>query len=124
MSRYAQIVINNSKVSAEQHKKFGYSKNNIVIIPNGFDTKIFKPDLEARMQLREEFGLSEENILIGLVARYHPQKDHPGFLKAAAIIKKNNPRCRFLLAGRNVDDSNKDIKIMINTLDLVDEVCL
>jgi hypothetical protein len=50
-----------------------------VIIPSGFDCQILAPDDASRKTGRAELGVTGNTVLIGLVARYHPMKDHAGF---------------------------------------------
>ena len=83
LSRYPAAIVYNSITSAEQHEAIGYRTDKRVILPNGFDCEMFHPDPEARSSLRKELGLPVDSVLIGLIARYHPMKDHAGFLKAA-----------------------------------------
>jgi glycosyltransferase involved in cell wall biosynthesis len=40
------------------------------------------------------------------MARFDPQKNHPGFIEAAAIIRHCIPGVHFVLAGGGVDSSN------------------
>ncbi len=63
----------------------------MVVIPNGFDTSLFVPDSGARSSVREELGLDRDTPLVGLVARYHPQKDHATFIQAAGILRSEMP---------------------------------
>jgi hypothetical protein len=51
-------------------------------------------------------GLPPGTLLIGLIGRYHPVKDHANFLRAAAILRKKAAGVHFLLAGRGVDGHN------------------
>ena len=102
LSRLPARIVYNSHVAARLHEAFGYDGRRRVIIPNGFDTELFKPDLTARQALREEIGVDEATPLIGLVSRYHPMKDHANFLEAARLTKERRPDAVFLLAGRDI----------------------
>ena len=61
-------ILYNSRVGAAQHEKFGYRVDKTLVIPNGFDTKLFAPSIEARNSVRVELGVVEDVIMIGLVA--------------------------------------------------------
>lgn len=106
LSRHPTAIIYNSHTSAKQHEALGYRHDKRVIIPNGFDCELFRPNGESRRQIRQELGLTDDAVLIGLIARYHPMKDHAGFLRAAARLSRLFPSVRFLLAGPGVDDEN------------------
>jgi glycosyltransferase involved in cell wall biosynthesis len=45
--------------------------------------------------------------LIGLVARFHPVKDHATFIEAMAILSKKRPDVHFLLVGFGVTPENQ-----------------
>src|SRR5947207_1128674 len=104
LSGRAASIIYNSRISAQQHEELGYSAARRVIIPNGFDSEKFRPDEQARRQVRAELGVGDDAILVGLVARYHPIKDHAGFLRAAAIVARKHPETRFVLIGPRVTE--------------------
>ena len=92
------------------HAEAGYRADRMTVIPNGVDVTRFQPDPAARAELRAELGLTDNDFLIGLCARFHPTKDHATFIKAARDI----PDARFLLCGRDVTESNSLLMKMID----------
>src|SRR6478672_7330082 len=58
-------IIYNSQTSASQHEELGYCAEKRVIIPNGFDCRVLRPDEAARKAVRAELGISDETILVG-----------------------------------------------------------
>jgi glycosyltransferase involved in cell wall biosynthesis len=74
-----------------------------MVIPTGYDLTVFHPDEQARNDVRRELGVSDEHVLVGLVARYHPMKDHAGFLQAARLVAQAHPEARFVLVGRDMN---------------------
>jgi len=107
LSANAAVIIYNSHVSALQHSAIGFAKEKKQVIPNGFDTSVFKPDKDARTRVRTELGIPENSFLIGMIARYHPMKDHLGFIKVAGELSHSYPEAYFLLVGSGVDNDNK-----------------
>lgn len=103
LSGMPKAVVVNSSNGRLVHEGIGYRPRRWELIPNGFDTSVFKADNEARMKLRKSLGLGEGVFLIGLVARLHPMKDHPNFLKAAGLILKARPKTHFILVGKGVE---------------------
>ncbi len=91
------------------HQKLGYPEHKMVVIPNGFDLTAFQPDSAARISIRHELQLLDDKILIGLVARFHPHKDHHNFIQAAAILYKDYPDVHFLLCGEGVTWENSEL---------------
>jgi glycosyltransferase involved in cell wall biosynthesis len=95
-----------SEAARDYHVGMGFDANRFQLIPNGFDLSEFRPDPEARASVRAELGLDSDAPVIGLVARWDPQKDHRGAIDAAVRLLANRPRTRFVLAGPGVDDAN------------------
>jgi glycosyltransferase involved in cell wall biosynthesis len=71
-----------------------------------------------------ELNIPEEAILIGLIGRFDPLKDHSCFLKAGAKLLSNKREVFFLLAGRGVDWQNQQLKQLIEKLGLSEKVFL
>jgi glycosyltransferase involved in cell wall biosynthesis len=117
-------IICNSEGSARIHAEFGYAGDRMIVIPNGFDLKYFRPMPEVRAEVRMEFGLPEHALLVGLIARYHPQKDHGNFLQAAAKVVSVNTGVAFLLVGKDVEPGNVEIETLLDRYSLRDRVHL
>jgi glycosyltransferase involved in cell wall biosynthesis len=105
-----QRIIACSETAQAAHIEAGYDANKISVIPNGFDLSRYKPDTDARNSVRAEFNLSQNAQLVGLIARYDPQKNHTGFLKAAAYIHRSRPDVHYLLVGKGVDNGNRILR--------------
>ncbi len=89
------------------HAELGYDSSKMLVIPNGFDTDHFRPSDRARLEIREELSLPPDATLIGLIARFDPQKDHKTFIAAADQLGQSYPNVRFLLCGDGVDSNNE-----------------
>jgi len=62
--------------------------------------------------------LSEDTILVGHIARYHPVKDHATFLEAASMLSSRGLPVHFLMAGRDVNADNEALTSEIKRLGL------
>jgi glycosyltransferase involved in cell wall biosynthesis len=118
LSQLPAKIIFVSRDGQSKHKPLGFSTDNSCVIPNGIDTKTFIPSREARASLRSELGLADDALIIGMVSRYHPMKDHATFLRAAALLLETHPETHFLLVGRAVDDDNQELRRLIQELNL------
>ena len=105
-SKHVDRIIYNSKTSTFQHEAIGYCSSNRILIPNGFNTELFRPDETARRLVRKDLGLPESTPLVGLIARFHPMKDHENFIKAASYVNERRPEVHFLLAGNEASENN------------------
>lgn len=124
LSRLPRHILYNSQVSARQHEAVGYDEGKTHLIPNGFDTSAFEPNEGLRQQIRAELALPAEALLIGLVARVHPIKDHANFLHAAGLFAATCPRAFFVLVGDGADADNLVLVSLIQELGLQDRVRL
>lgn len=123
-AKFVKQVAFVSEKSKMQHENLGYSQHNSCIIPNGFDTSLFKPSVKIKKQFRQELGLPSDALLIGSIARYHPMKDHVNLLGAAKILLSNYPEAYFVLVGTDVDKENATLTNLITELDISDRVYL
>ena len=64
--------------------------------------------------MREELKLASGALVVGLVARDDPQKNHSGFIEAAAQVHKTLPQVHFVLAGDGIDQNNKGLTALID----------
>ncbi len=106
LSGLPDMVLANSKAGLEHHQGLGYRPRASAVIPNGIDLEVFKPDPEARGEVRAALGLADTDILVGLPARWDPMKGHAVFARAAGLALRRNPGLRFLLYGQGIDGSN------------------
>lgn len=105
----ARIVVCSENASVA-HGEFGYSRDRMVVIPNGFDVGSLRPDLQARRSMRAELGVPDSALLVGLAARFDPQKDHRTFLRAAGRVHARHPEARFALCGDGIDSGNSTLR--------------
>jgi glycosyltransferase involved in cell wall biosynthesis len=98
-SRIPGAIVSVSFASRDLRVRAGYDPRKFVIIPNGFDLTQHRPIGESRRRTRRDLGVDDASVLVGLVARVHPQKDHRNFVRAAGLLSKRRPEVRFLLCG-------------------------
>jgi glycosyltransferase involved in cell wall biosynthesis len=108
LSRWVpRCIVSCSETARRIHVGLGYAADKMIVIPNGFNLDLFCPDGQAGVSVRQELGLSAGAKLVGLVARFDPQKDHYNFVKAAAEVNARLPEAHFLLCGEGVDWENR-----------------
>jgi glycosyltransferase involved in cell wall biosynthesis len=109
LSRYPTGVIVNSIRGKAFHESIGFAPRAWHLIPNGFDTSTFVPRPESRAQLRQSLSIPRSAQVVGIVARYHPLKNHALFLRAAGLLAAETAQVYFVLAGPGVTDSNAEL---------------
>lgn len=117
-------IISCSESDRRLHAGLGYDDAKMTVIPNGFDLTQFQPDAAARASVRAELGLPPEALLVGLVARFDPQKDHRNFIDAAGIVAGRRKDVSFLLCGRGVSPENPQLAEWIRNAGVSSAICL
>jgi len=133
-SRFADLIIINSYTGLEQHVARGFPRKRMVVIPNGFDTEVFKPDREAGAKQRREWRVQEQTQLVGIVGRLDPMKDHQNFFRAAALVSKkmndvslrgsagNRGEVFFVCVGDGPANYLEELKALANDLGIAESV--
>lgn len=115
LSRYVDKILVNSHAGLRHHAGLGYSRSRMVVIPNGFDAERFRPFPAHRRSLRQELRLPPQARLVGMMARFDPQKDHATFLRAAGLVAREEPQAYFLLAGHGLEPHNPEVQLLRKT---------
>ncbi len=118
LSRFADLIIANSYRGRDHAIGHGFPKDKMIVIPNGIDTRLFYPDPEARRRIRAEWGVAEDEKLIGLVGRLAPIKDHQTFLEAAVLLAQARQDVRFVCVGDGPDNYRQELHALSMRLGL------
>lgn len=124
LSPFASTVIYNAHVSARQHEALGYAGSRAEIIPNGFDTSLFRPQPEVRAVWRARLGVSPSTLLVGHVARHHPMKDHASLIRAAGQLAAKGVDLFLVMVGEGVTPQNQELAGVVASAGLAKRVAL
>jgi glycosyltransferase involved in cell wall biosynthesis len=124
MSSWPQAIVVNSQTAREAHRFLHYNTRRMKVIPNGIDTRRFAPNPESRRAVRQELGLRDDHVLVGMFSRFDPMKDHASFFRAAAAVHQRYPAARFLLAGVGITADNAALMGMVRENGLQDATLL
>jgi len=97
----------------ETHARSGYHRARMRVIPNGVDTERFRPEHGARARLRAELSLPAGTKLVGMFARFHPQKDHGTLIAAFGMLLRTHPEVHLVLAGAGIDADNTALRRLL-----------
>lgn len=75
---------------------YGKKCKDAIIIPNGIDTARFQYSADFRKQIREEYGYSDKDIVLGHVGRFSEEKNHKFLIELAQIL---DTKYKFLFIG-------------------------
>lgn len=109
-----------SKVAAQW--MFGEKAEKTLIINNGIILDDFSFNKNARIELRKNIGISDDELVIGHIGRFNSQKNHTFPLSIFQEIHKINRQTKLLLVGKG--ELEESIKKMITKLRLDDSVIL
>lgn len=77
-----------------------YGKNaDFKVIKNGIITDKFKWNPEARDRIRQNYGIGDNDLLIGNVARFEQQKNHSYLVKIFNAVHERNSNTKLMLIG-------------------------
>ena len=122
LSGLAELVIANSEAGRRDALARGFHPATTVVVPNGIDTGRCQPDRALALALRSAWGAGPGEVLIGLVARLDPMKDHPTFLRAAALLTARRPGLRFVCVGGGPEGYVTDLRARADALGLADRL--
>jgi len=109
-------IVYNSAVAAVQHQNVGYAPDNGLVLPNGFDFDLFRPNGEARKRLDLEFGIDPDVVLVGKIARLHPMKNHGMLVEAVALARAHGHDFHLLMIGEGLATPPQEIQDQIARL--------
>jgi glycosyltransferase involved in cell wall biosynthesis len=104
LSPFANRIIANSETGRRWYQNHGFPKDDthFEVIPNGIDTARFIPQPD----------LTPPDTVLGIIGRLNPMKDHPTFIRAAALVHQTHPHVRFQIIG----DGPADYLAQLETL--------
>ncbi len=97
-SLYKRVVVISSGIK-KVLKEEGVDPKKIVVIPSGIDFKEYQKKCVKDWFIKE-FELSEDNLVIGMIAQFIPRKGHRLLINGIPRIIKKHPEVRFLFLGK------------------------
>lgn len=115
MLRFYPMHIAVSEATKKLMIESGIKPDTIRVLYNSIDTDYWKNDGNLST-VREEFGLSNESLIVGTVGRLSKEKDLPTFFKVVRNVINVYPNACFLIVGDGkgtiVDDLHQFVKEM------------
>ena len=117
-SCFADLAIFNSSAGRDYHLGLKVRTHHTVVIHPGVDLELFKPKPELGRLVRNEWAVKDGTVLIGLIGRLDPIKDHPTFLEAAALVARESADFRFVCVGDGPAEYGARLRQLGNELGL------
>jgi len=96
--RWCDAIIANSHAGKRfRQRVFGDSADSLFVVPNGVDTGRFSPGEQRAARAR--LGLPTQAAVVGMVASFKTQKNHPMFFRMARSVLERCPQAVFPCIG-------------------------
>jgi len=96
----AIVAISPIQKSELVHEHRIVAEEKVHVIQLGFDLDRFNENKEQKRKIfREEFGLTDDHLAVGIIGRLAPVKNHGLFLEMCAKVKNSLPNARFFIVG-------------------------
>ena len=118
------IIVCAAEASRRVHVAMNYEAARMVVIPNGFDLTGMVVTANQQTALRETCGFGVDDVVVGSLGRFHPDKDQENFLRAAGMLAQQNAQVRFLLVGRDLDAGNVQLASWLDQTGYADRFVL
>lgn len=122
LGRFPDAIIANSAAALDHYARAGIPADRIAVVPNGIDTGTFRPDQTARRLVRSTLGIPADALVVGMVGRLDPMKDHDTFLSAAWAIRNACPAVRFVCVGDGSTEAMERLRRMAEDQGIADSV--
>jgi glycosyltransferase involved in cell wall biosynthesis len=100
-------------------RSFLLDNNRLINIPLGIDPNNFSP-MERDMDLSRNMGISDGELVVGILGRLSPVKGHRYFIQAAAEVLKNFQSVKFLIAGEDAQVKSYRLKELVKEMGISD----
>ena len=84
-------------------RNFGLSKDKVIMINASIDCHRFNPG-DGHLVHREKFGMKEDDIVVGIIARIQTHRRFHILLEAIKIASREVPRLKLLVIGRGTKE--------------------
>ena len=105
--------------SCESMRRFHLEKlklpeKKVVTLYGGVDREYFTRNEDGRQRVRREFGFTDNDFVLGILARYDTVKGHDSLFRAIEELRKEGmDNIRLIVAGVDARMDESDIKIML-----------
>ncbi len=119
--RYANVKIAPSTEAANfMFGKKSVERGDVFLLKNAVDLEYFKFCRIGRDEIRKQFGVEDDCVLVGHIGRFSTQKNHSYLLEIFKKIHSLNQKTKLMLVGKG--ELEQKIKAKVSDLGLSDSV--
>jgi glycosyltransferase involved in cell wall biosynthesis len=123
-SSLPRVIVCCAEAARLVHAGFGYCASRMRVIPNGFSLPDLSNGSQSRSAARAEHGIADGSVVVGVVARFDPLKNHHGFIESAGMVARAYPNAKFMLVGRGIDRDNEPLMRWIHATNCAERFVL
>lgn len=121
MNRSNALIAVSKYTVNELTKLYGINEKKIHVIYNGVDVDKFKPR-PNRSELRREFGLDENKIIVLFVGRLYHRKGLEILLNSIPPVLKEVSNVKFIISGKGFKQKEENLRNLAKELDIEESV--
>jgi glycosyltransferase involved in cell wall biosynthesis len=104
VARYTHAFVSVSDAMTEQAVAAGLApRGRFATIYSGMETNLFHPDADARARVRAQWGVGDDDVVVGTIARLFRNKGYEEILAAMPRMAEADDRLRFVWIGDGRD---------------------
>ena len=97
-------------------------QNKTVVVYNGIDQSIFKPDNKDREAMRKKYNISKDDIVFLFAGRVCEEKGIIPLSQAFANIAKENKNCKLMITGASFYSGSMNTKCIKEIKEILNDV--
>ena len=107
---FSNQIISVSKAMKTKLKLAPFSKKKVTVVYNGVSPNYFTDTENQPQSMKKDFGIKENQLMIGTLARISPEKGIEYLIDAFNQIKKQFPNTKLVIVGDAYSSSDKIYK--------------
>lgn len=112
-------------ICGEEAGEWLYGKKNadkFIMMNNAIDSEKYQFNSKIRTEVRKSLQVNDNQLIIGHIGRFDPQKNHKFIIDIFNELRKERPDSILLLVGNDLSDCGKEVHKKVEKLGLEDNV--
>lgn len=114
-------IVNSKATVPSMVRGVGADPDKVCVVYNGIDPAAFVSKFNPAAA-RQRLNVAPDAPTVSIVGRLRAQKNHPLFIRAAALVSKQAPDARFLVVGDGDGDEQQRLESLADSLGVRDKV--
>jgi glycosyltransferase involved in cell wall biosynthesis len=119
----ATYAVNSDAIKRQMMSFEHIPPERIAVIYNPINQERLAEGMAAPLE-RERWGLTDGDLVVGIVANIRPVKDYETFLKSAILVAERVPNVKFLVVGSKDGDNWEKLRPIADSIELKNRMVL